>query len=114
MVTVISLVTISVVIILGVLNSYFSKRVDSAFHDKLRAQKGQVEILINNRLADIRNTLRNLASDNAIRVTVMLGAQEQLCESISQSYASGSGAYYFILKYDDKSIFPSEYNGRLR
>ena len=111
MVTVILLVTISVVIILGVLNSYFSKRVDSAFHDKLRAQKGQVEILINNRLADIRNTLRNLASDNAIRVTVMLGAQEQLSESISQSYASGSGAYYFIQKYDDKSIYPSKYPG---
>ena len=111
MVTVISLVTISVAIILGVLNSYFSKRVDSAFHDKLRAQKGQVEILINNRLADIRNTLRNLADDNAIRVTVMLGAQEQLSESISQTYPSGSGAYYFIQKYDDKSIYPSEYPG---
>ncbi len=111
MTTIIVLVAMSVVIILGVLSEHFSRRVESEFHKKLRAQQGQAEILIDNRFADIRNVLDNLAADNTIRVTVMLGARSQLKQRLTQTYPSGSGAYYFVQKYGDESIFPQSYSG---
>ena len=111
MATIIVLVAMSVVIILSVLSEHFSRRVESEFQKKLRAQQGQAEILINNRFADIRNVLDNLAADNTVRVTVMLGARSQLKQRISQTYPSGGGAYYFVQKYGDVSIFPLSYPG---
>jgi PAS domain S-box-containing protein len=111
MATIIILVTVSVVIILGVLNNHFNRRVESEFKKKLHAQKGQVEILINKRLEAIRNVLNDLGSDNTIRVTMMLGAKEQLEQRITQTYPAGDGAYHFVQKYGDKSIFPGRYPG---
>ena len=108
MATIISLVTLSVFASLFVLNGYFSRRVDVEFQKKIRAQKGQVELLINNRMASIDAVLRELSSDNTIRVTVMLGARDQLSEHITQSYPGGNGAYYFVQNYSDRTICPEE------
>jgi PAS domain S-box-containing protein len=111
MATIIVLVTVSVVIILGVLNNHFNRRVESEFKKKLQAQRGQVEILINKRIEAIRNVLNDLGSDNTIRVTMMLGAEEQLALRITQTYPAADGAYHFVQKYGDKSIFPGQYPG---
>ncbi len=108
MATIISLVTLSVFASLFVLNEYFSRRVDVEFQKKIRAQKGQVELLINNRMASIDAVLRELSSDNTIRVTVMLGAGDQLSEHITQSYPGGNGAYYFVQNYSDRTICPKK------
>ncbi len=111
MTTIVVLVTVSVVIILVGLNIYFSKKVESESRKKLHAQRGQVEILLENRFNNIRQVLRDLSYDNTIRVMVMLGAQSQLEERITLSYPSGNGAYYFVRKQGEKSIFPQLYPG---
>ena len=72
MTTFVVLVTLSVVIILATIYRYFGKKVESEFYEKLQAQKGQVEIILKNRLALITEKLDNLGSDNIIRVSIML------------------------------------------
>ncbi|MDY6790989.1 MAG: PAS domain S-box protein [Thermodesulfobacteriota bacterium] len=107
--TYVILVTLSVVVILAALHIYFDTRVESEFHQKLRAQRGQVEIILNNRIADIKDILKNLSFDNTIRVTLMLGAKSQLKERVTQFYPSRDGVYYFVKKSGEKTFFPDKY-----
>ena len=74
MVTIITLVTMSVILILTVVNRHFNLRMEREFEKKIKAQSGQVEIIIRNRIAEIQNVLQDLGSDNTVRVTMMLGA----------------------------------------
>jgi len=107
--TYVILATVSVVVILAALHIYFGTRVESEFHKKLRAQRGQVEIILNNRIADIKDILKNLSFDNTIRVTLMLGAKAQLTERVTQFYPSKDGVYYFVKKSEGKIFFPDKY-----
>ena len=108
MATIISLVTLSVFVSLFVLNGYFTRRVDVEFHKKVRAQKGQVELLINKRMTAIDAVLRELSSDNTVRVTVMLGARTQLSEHMTQRYPHSNGSYYFVQNYSNQTICPED------
>ncbi|MBW2563579.1 MAG: PAS domain S-box protein, partial [Deltaproteobacteria bacterium] len=98
------------VVILAALHIYFGTRVESEFHKKLRAQRGQVEIILNNRIAGIKDILKNLSFDNTIRVTLMLGAKAQLTERVTQFYPSQDGVYYFVKKSGGKTFFPDKYS----
>jgi PAS domain S-box-containing protein len=111
MVTIMVLVLVSVVLLLGVLTQHFSERVEQEFQNKLWAQKGQVEILLRNRLVNLQKILKDLSSDNSIRVTVMLGAGSQLQDHILQSYPPRNGVYHFIQRYGDPLIYPESYPG---
>ena len=111
MITIVALTTLSVIIILAGLNIYFSKRVETEFQKKLHAQKGQVEILLENRFSLVKQMLRDLSYDNTIRVTLMLGAKAELDKRITLSYPSGNGVYHFVKKDGEKSIFPETYTG---
>ncbi|NNL41202.1 MAG: PAS domain S-box protein [Desulfobacterales bacterium] len=105
------LATLSVVVILAALYIYFDTRVESEFYEKMRAQRVQVEIIINNRIADIKDILKNLSLDNTLRVTLMLGARTQLKERVIQFYPSQDGVYYFVKKSGGKTYFPDKYSG---
>ena len=111
MTTIISLVTISVVVVLSVLNRYLSKRVEDEFRKELRVQKGQIEILIRNRISEVKNATEDFSSDNTIRVTMMLDAKSKLIQHITQSYPSAQGIYYFVQQKGFQSIFPDHYEG---
>jgi PAS domain S-box-containing protein len=111
MVTIIVLVVVSVLISLGLINRYFNHRVELEFQKKLRAQRGQVEILIKNRLGDVQKLLKDLTSDNTIRVTLLLGADAQLNERLDQYEQGVDGVYPFIRKVDSGSVFPGLYPG---
>lgn len=118
MLTIISLVTVSVVVVLYFVNRYFDERVEEEFRNKLHAEKGQIEILIKNRLDDVNKLLDDLRNDNTIRVTMMWvaqstmtweDAQPKLIESISQNYPPDNGVYLFIKKGNIESITPQSY-----
>ncbi len=111
MVTIVFLVAVSVLISIGILNRYFSKRVELEFQKKLLAQKGQVEILIKNRLADVQKILANLSSDNTIRVTMLLKAEDQLKEGLARHVRPEQGVYPFIRKPIGRAILPENYPG---
>ena len=109
MVTIITLVAVSVVLILAVVNRHFNRRMEREFQKKVKAQSGQAEIIIRNRLTEIQNVLNDLGSDNAVRVTMMLGTKYQLYQRITDTYPSGNGVYHFVQKYGETSIFPEGY-----
>jgi flagellar basal body-associated protein FliL len=111
MTTFIVLVTLSVVILLATIYRYFGKKVESEFYEKLQAQKGQVEIILKNRIALITGKLDNLGSDNVVRVTVMLDDKSNLENRITQFYPPKDGVYHFVKKIGEKLIVPQNYPG---
>lgn len=111
MATFVVLVSLSVLLVLGALYSYFGKQVESEFNKKLLAQKGQVEIILKNRFSEIRQVLQDLSSDNIILVTVMLEAKSQLQDRIIQNYPPKDGVYCFIKKIGETSPAPVGYPG---
>ncbi len=111
MTTFVVLVTLSVVILLATIYRYFGKKVESEFYEKLQAQKGQVEIILKNRIALITGKLDNLGSDNIVRVTVMLDDKSNLENRITQFYPPKDGVYHFVKKIGEKSIVPENYPG---
>jgi PAS domain S-box-containing protein len=107
--TFVALATLSVFVILIALYGYFGKRVESEFRKKILAEKGQVEIILNNRIASIAGMVKDLGSDNIIRVTVMLDGKSQLQQRVSEFYPSGEGVYFFVKKQGDNSVIPENY-----
>ncbi len=107
--TFVALATLSVFVILIALYGYFGKRVESEFRKKILAEKGQVEIILNNRISSIGGMLKDLGSDNIIRVTVMLDGKSQLQERVSEFYPSREGVYFFVKKQGDNSVIPETY-----
>ena len=107
--TFVALVTLSVFVILMALYGYFGKRVDSEFRKKILTEKSQVEIILNNRISSISGMLKDLGSDNIIRVTVMLDGKSQLQERVSEFYPSREGVYFFVKKQGDISVIPESY-----
>jgi PAS domain S-box-containing protein len=111
MATFVVLVTLSVVTLLATIYRYFGKKVESEFYEKLQAQKGQVEIILKNRIALITGKLENLGSDNIVRVTVMLDDKSKLENRITQFYPPTDGVYHFVKKIGEKSVVPENYPG---
>ncbi len=94
--TIVLLVAGAVAVNLIVLNQYFIKSVQTEFYDKLRARKGQVNILLESRIARVQRSLQDLVKNNAVRVTLMLKDDEQLQEKVLAAFPPVNGVYYFI------------------
>ncbi len=107
--TFVVLATLSVFVILVALYGYFGKQVESEFRKKILAEKGQVEIILNNRISSIRGMLKNLGSDNIIRVTLMLDGESQLEDRVSEFYPSREGVYFFVKKQGENTVIPDTY-----
>ncbi|MCB2181707.1 MAG: PAS domain S-box protein [Desulfobulbaceae bacterium] len=103
------LVTGSVLLISTSLYLYFSKRLTTEFHNKLLAQKGQIELILQNRLAHVQRRLRDLSLDNTIRVTMMLEVVAQLEEQLQKLYPPENGMYFFVKSSENEILHP---NGR--
>jgi two-component system cell cycle sensor histidine kinase/response regulator CckA len=107
--TFVVLATLSVFAILVALYGYFGKQVEAEFRKKILAEKGQVEIILNNRISSISGMLKDLGSDNIIRVTMMLDGKSQLKDRVSEFYPSREGVYFFVKKQSEESVIPETY-----
>jgi len=107
--TFVVLATLAVFVILVALYGYFGKQVESEFRKKVLAEKGQVEIILNNRISSISGMLKDLGSDNIIRVTVMLDGQSQLEDRVSEFYPSREGVFFFVRKQSENEVIPDSY-----
>ena len=103
------LATLYVIVIVIALYGYFDKRVEAEFRKKILAEKGQVEILLNNRISGISNKLKDLGADNIIRVTVMLDGKSQLEERIAKFYPAKEGVFFYVKKEGEGSVIPGSY-----
>jgi PAS domain S-box-containing protein len=106
MITIVILVTGSVALISGLLYIYFGKRLESEFNKKVTAQRGQVEIILKNRLAEVENLLKILSSDNAIRFTMKMGKNSKLEDLIKHFYPGNKDVYFYIRKQSDQTVYP--------
>lgn len=107
--TFIVLAILFVCVILVALYGYFAKQVESEFRKKILAERGQVEIILNNRISSISGMLKDLGSDNIIRVTLMLDDESQLEDRVSKFYPSQEGVYFFIKKQSENYVIPNTY-----
>ena len=92
------LVIISTVIVSTVLYFSLKKSLASEFEDRVKAESGELAQVIRNRLDTIDSRLTALSLDNTIRVTLMLGADQQLQEHLHKLFKSSSDTHVFILK----------------
>ena len=107
--TFVVLATLFVLVILVALYGYFAKQVDSEFRKKILAEKGQVEILLENRISSVSGMLKDLGSDNIIRVTLMLDDESPLEDRISEYYPPWEGVYFFVKKPGKNRLIPDTY-----
>lgn len=105
------LVTGSVVLITGSLYLYFVKKLESEFNKKILAQKGQVEIIIENQISRIKGRLNDVCSDNTVRSTMMLNDLSQLEKRLERFCRVKQGLYFFVKKKDQEILRPKTYAG---
>ncbi len=106
MTSVVILVTGSVVLISAVLYFYFGKRLESEFRTKMLAQKGQVETILNGRLAELSKTVTDLSEDNSLRVTMMMDDTSQMEEQARQFSSGAHGVSFYVQKIGQDPFYP--------
>ena len=108
MTAIIILVTGSIILISGLLYIYFQKRLKSEFNNKILAQKGQIETVLDKRIAEVKSLLQSLSSDNTIRFTVKMGNILQLEERLKHFNSSSEPIYFYVTKQNEQSIYPKD------
>ena len=111
MTTILLIVTGSVILLSGVLYIYFGKRLDLEFRKKVMAQKGHMEIILESRMAKIKNMLKDLGSDNTIRFTMKMGHMSKLEERLKEYYPYEESVYFFARKNGQQFLSPATYPG---
>ncbi len=66
------------------------------FDHKVRAESRELQQVLTNRLQRLETRLRALVQDNTVRVTMMLGAHQQLSEHLKDVYASDSDLFFIV------------------
>jgi PAS domain S-box-containing protein len=107
--TMVLLVAGTVAVNLIALHQYFIKSVQTEFYDKLRAQKGQVNILLESRIAGVQRSMQDLVENNAVRVTLMLKDDKQLQEKVLAAFPPSNGVYCFIESRANRSVILPNY-----
>ncbi len=108
MTSVVILVTGSVILISVVLFIYLGQRLDAEFRKKILAQKGQAETILGTRIEDIRQQVATLATDNSLRVTIMMDDTAQLEEMADSLHSEISGVSYYIKKRGFDYLYPEK------
>ncbi|MBW1938989.1 MAG: PAS domain S-box protein [Deltaproteobacteria bacterium] len=106
--TIIILVTGSIILISGMLYISFQQRLKSEFNNKLLAQKGQIEIILDKRIAEVKGLLQSLSSDNTIRFAAEMGNISQLEERLKHFNSSPEPIYFYVTKQNEQAIYPKD------
>jgi PAS domain S-box-containing protein len=94
--TLIILSTVSLIVVMGVLYIILSRTMESEFNNRLEAEQTKVSMSLKDRFNEIKTTLRDIGSDNALRVGLMLGMENQLKEILESKYSSSGGVMFFV------------------
>jgi len=78
MITIVVLVTGSVALLSTGLYLYIADRLQAEFNHKMKSQADRVEILINNRINEIKNNLHDISMDNTIRFAAKMEKHNEL------------------------------------
>jgi len=88
-----------------VLYSNLNKNLSREFEDRVAAESGEISQILKNRLSMVKNRLKELTADNTVRVTLMLGADQQLQEYLDKAYGSEAEISFFIAREKPEKVF---------
>lgn len=95
-----SLVLVSTVTVSGYLYFSLTKSLTTEFEERVKAESREINLALTNRFHRIESRLKALTLDNTIRVTLMLGAHQQLNDHLQSIYGTENGLQFTVL--DDK------------
>ncbi len=103
--TITALVFTSTAVISGVLYFSFEKSLTSEFEERVKAESRELGQALQNRFDTIKSRLRAITLDNTVRITLMLGVENQLQEYLNRNYGNNQWPQFFIAKKNSKKYF---------
>jgi len=103
--TITLLVIVTTLVTAGILHIVLSKSLTSEFENRVRAESGEVMQVLENRFARTENRLKELSLDNTIRVTLMLGVDQQLSEYFQKKFGSKDHTSFFLFAQKSEKVF---------
>ncbi len=111
--TLIALLGISLTLVMGVLYIILSRTMTNEFYNKLEAERTKVSMELQDRFNQLEKKLRDMGANNALRVSLMLGMDNQLRETITEQYSPSRGSFFLIKKAGKDSGFTPDIPERL-
>ncbi|WP_394700110.1 response regulator [uncultured Desulfosarcina sp.] len=105
MISIATVVVLSTSIVSGVIYLSLKDNLTAEFRERIKAENGELGLLLKNRLSTVKNQLKSLALDNTIRVTLMLGANQQLQDFLNQTVSAEQDLHVFIVKNGTEECF---------
>ncbi|WP_163338540.1 PAS domain-containing sensor histidine kinase [Desulfopila sp. IMCC35008] len=97
-ITIISLVLVSTITVSSVLYISLIKSLTKEFEERIKAESREVTLALANRFREVETKLRTLIYDNTVRITMMLGAENQLSDHLTNVYANDPSLTFFVQK----------------
>ncbi|MBU2631165.1 MAG: PAS domain S-box protein, partial [Proteobacteria bacterium] len=104
-ITIAFLVICSTLVTSGILYYSLSRSLTAEFEDRVRAECGEIMQVLANQFRQTENRLKELSQDNTIRVTMMLGATQQLQEHLGKKYGLEKDTHFFLTVLNSEKIF---------
>jgi len=97
---------VSLALVLGILYGILSSTMTAKFHNEIKAQKVEVNAALHDRIDRLNTRLQELSLNNTVRVSLMLGVENQLVELMLKQYPRSDGAFYCIQEGQPARFFP--------
>ena len=105
LISIVALVVISTTIVSGVLYLGLKENLTSEFKARIKAENGELGLILKSRLTMVETQLRSMTLDNTIRITLMLGADQQLEDYLSRVSPKENDLHVFITRKGTDSVF---------
>lgn len=97
---------LSLSLVVGILYSFLSQSITREYTQKIKIHEGNISMRLHDRMNQIQTQLKIMSLDNSIRVSLMLGIQNQLQDIIERQYPSSNGVVYTIFDKKEKGFTP--------
>lgn len=95
-VTITSLVVASTLTVSCILYFSLIESLGGEFEERVKAESREISLALTNRFREVDTKLRTLVYDNTVRVTLMLGAENQLAEHLTTVYADDHAVSFYV------------------
>ena len=103
----IGLVAVSTLVISGILYVFLSESLTREFEERVRSAGNQAFLALDFRLDHVQARVRELSQDGTIRVSLILGDDQQLQEYLTLAYGSEKETVFYVARAGQGKIFNS-------
>jgi len=97
---------VSLALIVGILYGILSRSIASNFYNQIKAQGVEVSNALHDRITHLNTRLQELSLNNTIRVSLMLGVENQVVEVMIKQYPYSDGAFYCLKGSESPKLLP--------